>query len=154
MNLTLLDCLESLLSRLREAGAMWGIPSENILRTYSPEGFVTTMEENRPYLVLYLQDCDLDEETVQAGIMRKIALRIAVLSKIPSLTNEWMDPMLNIFERVQNWLIQFLQWKSERQYYTITKKETAEVVNAEALDRLVFLCAVDLDVETLVPYGG
>ena len=146
--------MESFLRELRGVAEEWGCAAQRVQRTFSPTWFLSQVEEGKPWLVVYLQECDWDEEEVKAGLVWKMGLRVTILQKVSSPANETLDPVLELMEKLRNWLVTFKQWKSEQRHYTITKMEAAEVVSDAALDDLVALCAIDLDLETLVPYGG
>ena len=149
--------IETLLEELKGASDILGIPSENMIRTWCPEFAVSSLSpEAGVYLAVFLQDCRTDTEEMQAGVMKTVSLRIAVLKRLSEAGDDEVNIQQTVecFEALQNFLTGFRSWKAEDdQEFTITKAEPAGIADPETLTAYrIADCGFDLEIQTFVPY--
>lgn len=95
-----------------ETAAQIGITPENVIETWNPEFTISELTEGLVFLVIFLQDCSVDQEELRAGITKTLSFRVAILKKIPEISNSEIQPAVECFERLQNFLTGFRSWTS------------------------------------------
>lgn len=95
-----------------ETAAQIGITPENVIETWNPEFTISELTQGLVFLVIFLQDCSVDQEELRAGITKTLSFRVAILKKIPEISNSEIQPAVECFERLQNFLTGFRSWTS------------------------------------------
>ena len=127
-----------------------GVSPDVITRTYNPEAIKSELTESQPLkIAVYVSDADVDEVDTMAVIGKKITLSVAIVKKLKSTAPEEIDAVAELFETLQNLLVEAQELKGEGdQYYQVLTPETGTYCDLEVLrDGKVALFIIHLDLQ-------
>lgn len=106
--------LSSLLATFKksETASQIGIDPENVQVTWNPEFTISELAAGPEFLVIFLQDCTVDQEDIRAGVTKTLSFRVAILKKIQTISNQNIQSAVECFENLQNFLTGFRSWTS------------------------------------------
>lgn len=135
---------------LKDNAQAIGVSSDVIARTYNPEGVKGDLTDAAPLkIAVYVSDADVDDVENQAIIGKKITLSVAVVKKLKSTAPEEIDEVAELFETLQNLLVQAQQIQGEGdQWYELQTPETGTYCDLEVLrDGKVALFIIHQDLQ-------
>ena len=128
-----------------------GVSPDVIKRSYNPELIKSELTDAEPLkIAVYVSDSDPDEVETQAVIGKKVTVSVAIVKKLKSTEPEELDAVAELFENLQNLLVETQQLKGEgEQYYQLLTQETGTYCNLEALrDAKVALFIIHQELQT------
>lgn len=152
MRCGILSAVEGLRQRIAASAAALGVSASDVVRVYSPEYFLDSMESGRTYLAVFLQDVTIDDEEIPSHLRKTVSVRAAICRKVNTLDCPELDSVVNTFEAFQNMLSHFQHWQDSAGYdYALTSAKSAGFLDDEALTSAgVAMCGFDLEIQTLV----
>lgn len=135
---------------LKDNAQTIGVSPDVIARTYNPEAIKSELTEAAPLkIAVYVSDADVDDVETMEVIGKKITVSVAVVKKLKSTAPEEIDAVAELFETLQNLLVQAQELKGEGdQYYQMLTPETGTYCDLEALrDGKVALFIIHVDLQ-------
>lgn len=142
---------QALTDYLKDKAQAIGVNPDVITRTYNPEGVKTSLTEAAPLkIMVYVSDADADDVEQMGVVGKKITLSVAIVKKLKTTANEELDAVAEIFETVQNLLVQTQELVAEGdQQYQLLTPETGTYCDLETLrEGRVALYIIHLDLQT------
>lgn len=128
-----------------------GVSPDVIARTYNPEAVKGELTDAAPLKIgVYVSDSDVDEVETQAVIGKKVTVSVAIVKKLKTTEPEELDAVAELFENLQNLLVETQELKGEgEQYYQLLTQETGTYCNLEVLrDAKVALFIIHQELQT------
>ena len=112
-----------------------GVSPDVIARTYNPEAIKSELTESQPLkIAVYVSDADVNEVEDSAVIGKVISLSVAVVKKLKSTTPEEIDAVAELFETLQNLLVQAQELQRDGdQWYILQTPETGTYCDLDVL---------------------
>lgn len=98
---------------------------------------------------------NVSKEEIVGGAQKTLSFQIGLLRKIDAIINANIDPVITLFEKLQNFLTQLDHFAGVGTSYLVVQRDTVSMIDADNLDDYKVVNSVfDIKIESYVKYDG